>query len=233
MRLNFDTALTPKHLGIDIAPTESRYLPVSPSVEVPDSFGDYEKALDLARDCNLNECSRIYARLSGKFIFGDLIEALFTTYNIHTERLIISTYSYSQNNVDSLRNLLEGGYVDSIDLLVSDQFYSHENHPGKLIPYTYKELDHSEGPLANRFQLAACGTHDKLVFFKTDGGKHVCLHGSANFRSSGSMEHVMIEDNEAMYNFAVPGIDRVIHYFKTINKSARHSDLWNTVKQNS
>ncbi|GAB2582355.1 hypothetical protein [Spirosoma areae] len=225
LKLRIETQLTPKHLGVDLAPTEARYLPVFPAPEVPDTFGDYEKALDLARAVNLNDCPRMYARLSGRFIFGDLIEALFTTYNIHTERLIISTYSYSQNNVDSLRTLLDGGFVDSIDLLVSDQFYTHENRPGKLIPYTYQELDRD-----NRFQLGACGTHDKLTFFKTDGGKFICMHGSANFRSSGSMEHVMIENSEALYTFVVPGIDRLIKYFKTINKSARHSNLWQTVQ---
>ena len=224
MKLQVETQLLPRHLGIDPAPTEARYLPVFSAPEVPDTYGDYERALDLAKVCDLEKCSRIYARLSGKFIFGDLIEALFTTYNIHTERLIISTYSYSQNNVDSLRNLLEGNYVDTIDLLVSDQFYVHENKPGMLIPYTYQQLD-----IDNRFQLGACGTHDKLTLFKTDGGKHVVLHGSANMRSSGSMEHVMIENNKELYDFCIPGIDRLISYFKTIDKSARHSTLWNIV----
>lgn len=225
MTLNFETQLLPRHLGTDIAPTEARYLPVGDEVEVPDSFGNYERALDLAKDCDMNACPRIYARLSGKFIFGDFIEALFTTYNIHTERLIISTYSYSMENVDSLRNLLEAGYVDNIDLLVSDGFHGLERHG--IIPYTYEQLD-----IDNRFQLGVCGSHDKLTFFKTDGGKHICMHGSANLRSSGCMEHVMVENSKPLYNFAVPGIDKLIHNFKTINKSARHSKLWNIVTEN-
>jgi len=209
MKINFETKLLPRHLGIDLAPTETRYLPVPDAVEVPDSFGNYERALDLAKECNLSICPRIYARLSGKFIFGDFIEALFTTYNIHTERLIISTYSYSRENVDSLRNLLDAGYVDSIDMLVSDGFYGLERHG--IVPYTYEQLD-----IDNRFQLGVCGSHDKLVFFKTDGGKHICMHGSANLRSSGSMEHVMIENSQSLYDFCVPAIDRLIYNFKTI-----------------
>ena len=62
--------------------------------------------------------------------------------------MIISTLSLSQNNVDSLVNLFEGNYIDSLDLIISDHFFQHEK--SALLPYIYEKLD-----VKNRFQLSA------------------------------------------------------------------------------
>ena len=160
--------------------------------------------------------------MDGSFIFGDLIEALFTEKLIRAHRMDITTLSLSQENIDSLATLLLKGYVKELNLTVSDYFYAHERN--LLIPYIHKELD-----IDNRFQLAVSGNHTKIIVAKLTNGIYLVMHGSANLRSSGNLEQVMIQDSKEIYDFITATNDRVIEKFKTINKSVRRAKLWHGV----
>ena len=174
----------------------------------------YENASKMADE--IGDCSgRVFSLLSGSFIFGDLIEAIVVKNNWHVKRLVISTLSLSIANVESLRNLIAGGYVDKLDLVVSDYFYSHERN--KLIKDIYKRLD-----IDDKFQLTVANTHTKIVTIETHCGKSVIIHGSANLRSSGCTEQVCIEDDEGLTRFYIDElIEPNIKYFSTIGKSTR------------
>lgn len=69
----------------------------------------YRFAEQLATALKVQEGMRADAIVDGTFIFGDFIEAFVTTHNVFCEKMIISTLSLSQNNVDSLVNLVRGG----------------------------------------------------------------------------------------------------------------------------
>jgi len=183
----------------------------------------FEHAECLAREINLEGKDNIFVLLSGNFIFGDFIEALFYDKNIWTERLQISTLSMNLNNVISLQNLMKGGFVDNLDLIVSDFFYSHERNG--IVKDIYKYLDKD-----NRFQLAVAGIHTKIVSFKTELGKTYVMHGSANLRSSNSVEQLHIQDNESLYNFVTDFNNKLIEGNKTINKNFRGNRLWQKVQ---
>ena len=202
----------------------SRYIKPPPPRQIKAKSILYEYAADLARDLDIGEGTRHFAIISGNFIFGDFIEALLVGRNIHTDRMVINTLSMSQENVDSLANLLNGGFVDHLDLIVSSYFYAHERHKGGLIPYIYETLDKG-----NRFQLAAAGTHCKTVTFKTDGGKRFTIHGSANLRSSRCLEQVVIEEGEELFSFNNSISDRILEEYKTIQKDIRASKLWGVI----
>ena len=92
--------------------------------------------------------------------------------------MTISTLSLSQDNIDSLANLLDWGYIDELNLIVSAYWFSHERW--SLVPYCYERLDKED-----KFQLAVAGIHTKTCQFETLGGKRIVIHGSANLRSSG------------------------------------------------
>lgn len=124
---------------------------------------------------------------------------------------VVSLLSMSENNVDSLANLLNGGYVDSLDLIVSDYFFSHERR--NLVPYMYQELDKDD-----KFQLAASSTHCKLCLIETHCGMKIVMHGSANLRSSSNIEHICIEENPALYDFNMEFQAAIIEKYKTIRK---------------
>jgi len=183
----------------------------------------YEKAVDLANGLSIGKNTRQYCIVSGAFIFGDFIEAFVVKNNFHIKKMIISTLSMSQNNVDSLKNLVLGNYVDELKLIVSTFFYSHEKRG--LIPYIYKELDRKD-----KFQLAVADVHTKICMFETHKGGFAVIHGSANLRSSNCAEQFVVEENESLYKFNEEFHESIIDKFKTINKSVRDKSMLNIIK---
>ena len=175
---------------------DSRYITPPETPKQDSAFIKYENAEKLARkiDCD----KRTFVVVNGSFILGDFIEAFIVENDFHIKRMIISTLSLSENNVDSLKNLLEGEYIDQLDLLVSDYFFHSEadGHGNSLMPYIYQELDTD-----NRFQLAVSRSHTKATMFETHCGKKIVIHGSANLRSSANLEQIMIENNADLYDF--------------------------------
>ena len=204
------------------AKRNSRYFSPPKQKEIPERLLKYRFADELARGIIPERGMRVFAILDGSFIAGDFLEAWIVAHNLHVKKMTISTLSMSENNVDSLANLMNAGYVDALDLIVSDYFYSHERR--NLIPYLYQQLDKD-----NRFQLAAASTHCKICLMETEHGSKVIIHGSANLRSSSNLEHLCIEESpvDFLLNTQTPIIER----FKTINKSVRYNELWQAVQE--
>lgn len=157
----------------------------------------YENAQALAQDIGdfSEPGARVHAILNGNFIYGDFLEAWIKRHNWLIPDLYVATLSLSQDNLDSLANLLHGDYVQRLHLMVSDYWFAHER--GNLVPYAYQELDLG----GDRFQLTVTGSHCKLALIGTDTGAKLVLHGSANLRSSASIEQLAIEHDPALFDF--------------------------------
>lgn len=203
---------------------KSRYFAPPKQKEIPERLLKYRFAEELAESVVPEKEMRVFVLLDGSFIAGDFFEAWIVKHNIHVKKITISTLSMSENNVDSLANLLNAGYVDELDLIISDYFFSHERL--NLVPYLYKELDKD-----NRFQLAAASTHCKLCLMETHNGSKVVIHGSANLRSSSNLEHLCIEENPLLFDFLLSTQVAILERFKTINKSVRYNELWQAVQE--
>ena len=201
---------------------ENRYIKPPRTLEVPENLLKYDNAEKLAKAIKFAKGDRFHIRLNGSFIFGDFIEAFIVVNNYHVKELSVSTLSLSENNVDSFANLLNGGFVDKLNLVVSDYFFSHERR--NLVPYLYKELDKK-----NRFQLAAAGVHTKIVLIETHCGMKYYFHGSANLRSSANIEQVCLEENEMLFDWSKIEQDNIIEQYKTIDKSIRGKELWRLI----
>lgn len=197
---------------------ETRY--IKPRVyATPSDFVMYDNALKLARDIEITEGSRYDVVVNGSFIFGDFLEAFIVRNNAKCKKFTISTLSLNQNNVDSLHNLITHGYIDELNLIVSAYFYNMEIRA--LIPYIYRHLD-----IDNRLQLAVANVHTKTAQFETAGGKKIIAHGSANLRSSGSIEQFTIEENPELYDFYDDMFSRILERYQTIRKAVWGKDLW-------
>lgn len=202
---------------------KTRYIKPPKCKEIPERRMKYSLAIDLAKNMLPEKGCRYFAITDGKFIAGDFIEAFVTEHNIHVKSMTISTLSLSENNVDSLANLFEGGFVDELNLIVSGFFFSHERHD--LIPYLYQELDKE-----NKFQLAVADTHCKTCIFETHDGRFFVMHGSANLRSSSNIEQLCIEESKELYDFNFEYQAAIIEKYKTIRKPLRDATLWNILK---
>jgi len=202
--------------------------------EMSKSKVKYKYAQDLAEAITPKMGEHYYCVVNGSFVFGDFIEALIVENNWHVKEMSISTLGYNQNNVDSLKNLIDGGFLDKLNILASAEFYGHENgkelgaQTTKLIPYTYEELN---GHNQCAFQLGFCDTHMKIVNIETHCGMLVTIHGSANLRSSGNVEHFSIECDEEMHEFNKEIFDALLNKCATIKKPLRKSAMWETINK--
>ena len=185
----------------------------------------YNNALKLAKDTKIEANEKINCLVSGNFVFGDFIEAYFVEHQIYTDRLVLSTLSMNQNNIDSLKTLMLKGYINKLDIVISRYFYGLEKW--QLIPYLYKELDFED-----RFQLAVASVHTKVMLAKTLGEKHLVITGSANLRSSMNIETFTIEDNKDTYDFHLDYHDKIMDKYKTIDKqkAPKRGNIWGVVK---
>ena len=203
---------------------KSRYIKPKRHKYLKDSQLYFKNAEKLAKSINLKGNDCVFCILDGSFIFGDFIEAIFYEKNIYTERIQISTLSMSYANIISLKNLMKGGFVKNLDLIISDYFFAHERRG--LILDIYKELD-----FENRFQLAVVSSHIKVTSFKTELGKKYIIHGSANLRSSNCIEQITVEDNPDLFDFIEKHNNRILKKYSTINKSIRGKQLWQTLEE--
>ena len=191
--------------------------------EISERFIRYEnaeKCVDEISTSLLSKKERITTIVNGSFIFGDFIEAFVIKNKLKIKKMTLSTLSYSENNVDSLKNLMLYGYVDNLNLIVSDYFFGHER--ANLIPYTYNELDNEH----DTFQLAIERTHCKVYIFETYDEKYFVIQGSVNLRSSGNTENFTIEENKTIYTFFDNFLSEIIQRNKTINKSLKFKKSW-------
>lgn len=177
----------------------------------------FQNAEAFADQIDLTPGSRTFAWLSGNFIFGDVIEAMVSRRNARIKDLYIASLSMSRENIDSIKNvmLMLGEDLEKVVMVISGYLYSHEKFD--LIPYMYQELDDG----TDRVQIAFGGWHTKIITFDTVFGHTMTLHGSANLRSSNSVEQVMVEiDNRELHEFNAHIMQGIADKFGTINHKA-------------
>ena len=211
----FDLDLSAFDLGTAATgPVETRYCKPRVMRQVPAHQVKYDRARDLvlAMGRDIIDGHRVDALISGNFIFGDFIEALLVEMDAKADDLTLSTLAISQENVDSLHNLLTGDYVGTINIIVSDYFWSHNRHNAA---YIYEKLD-----LADRFQLAVAGVHTKIALLRIGEWKLI-ISGSANLRSARCVEVFTVETSPDLYDFHKAWHDALVTEYATIRKSLR------------
>lgn len=124
----------------------------------------YRNAEKIVNDIDFKPKNQhFFCFLAGDFVYGDFIEAVFEKTQFKTDELIISTLSLSSVNIQSLKNLLEGGYVKKLTLVLSSFFYAHERHKFikslSELPNTkniYCSSSHKNGDVCNRRRASLC-----------------------------------------------------------------------------
>ena len=191
----------------------------------------YEYAEDFANDLDLSNEREIFAFVSGNFVFGDFVEALVALGKLSVKRMGIHTLSLNDENIDSIRNILEWQPVNQLDIVLSDYWFSHERKPGGLVDYLFEELDLDGLDL----HVGFCGTHAKIWTIETLQGNTLTIHGSANLRSSGNVEQVSISPDKTLFEFCDSMLQRMLETYDVVNqdarkkKSVRRGKLWQAV----
>ena len=116
----------------------------------------YEHAEEFAREITLDGAHEVFAFVSGNFVFGDFIEALVSLGKLSVRRMGIQTLSLNDENVDSIRNILEWQPVEALDIALSDYWYSHERKPGGACRLPFRGIGHRRHGAACSFLRHAC-----------------------------------------------------------------------------
>ena len=206
------------------AKPENRFVLPKPHGKVRNAAVKYERAEDLVDEMGqaILDGDRTHTLVSGNFIFGDFFEALAVKRNLLIDDLTLSTLSLGKDNVDSLHNLLAGDYLRSLNIIVSDYFWSHNRQNA---PYIYNKLD-----INNMFQLAVAGTHTKVTLMRI-GDQKIVIKGSANLRSSRCVEEFTVETCAELYDFHKDWHDKILRDYGTIKKAVRASKLFDKITE--
>jgi hypothetical protein len=140
----------------------------------------------------------IYVNLTGKFIFGDFIGAFIQENNLDVQELSIISLAGNLEVYGLLVALVEKGWVKKMNLFLSEYTIAMDKkHSPKAVEFLKTALKNNRG----KIELHTGRVHAKLVLIKTVGGGKVTIHGSANLRSSQSIEQIIIQENEYLYDF--------------------------------
>jgi hypothetical protein len=201
----------------------TRFIEPHDCEEIAEYRVKYDNAVKLATDVGAMPLNfRAFVILDGKFIMGDLIEALIVQNNWLCEELTISTLSMSQANIDSLANLVNGDYLKQLNIIISHFYFANERQG--LMPYLYEKLD-----VNDVLQVAVASVHTKIAMIRTACGKKITIHGSANLRTSSNIEQIVIEHTPSLFDFCAEVHHGIIEAHKTINKPVRRTALWSAV----
>jgi hypothetical protein len=170
---------------------KTRY--IKPKFYSKPAKADYKNARQLVSEIHLSPGEQFHAIVKGDFIFGDFLEALIYDKNITVKNMYISTLSMSQNNIDSLAGLLDDGRIEKLTCVLSNYFYSHEKH--RLIKYMLENMDKGD-----KFDLLILRNHTKITLMEVSNIKLV-MSGSANLRSSESVEQFVLQESADLYTF--------------------------------
>lgn len=218
----FDHGVTPRAAGPAFRLRDPRYIKPRKYPSVPEYAVKFHNAKAMADAIEIpKDGERLYCLVPGNFIFGDLIEALAVKHNWLIKRLSVSTLSIGQENVDSMALLMEKGYLEAVDLIVSDYFFAHER---RNVHYIYEQLDKNSS-----LQLAVAGIHTKVYLIELDNGQKLTIHGSINMRACSSIEQFMIESDPSIFDFNREWMQAILSHYQTVNKSIRGTTLWQKV----
>ena len=188
----------------------------------------YEYALDFAEQLRLDNETETFAFVSGNFVFGDFVEALVDLGMLSVQRMSLMTLSLNDENIDSIRNIIEWQHVERLDLVVSDYWFAHERKAGGLVDYLFEELSVDWLEL----NVAVAAVHCKTWCIETRAGNRLTIQGSANLRSSRNIEQVHISPSRELFDFVDGFTKKIIDVYNVANKGksrikgVRSGELW-------
>lgn len=183
----------------------------------------FENAEAFADQISLDPHERTFAWGNGNFVFGDILPALVTRRGVQPRKLYIASLSLSIENIESIAAMLEELHIERCVILLSAFFYSHEKF--KLVKKMYELIGDD-----NRVQIVFGAYHMKFISMETLKGNYLTIHGSANMRSSNSVEQIMVEQTPEIYAFNSQIMEEIASKYGTINYNIKPDRTAKAVK---
>jgi len=140
----------------------------------------------------------VHAVLRGNFVVGDMLPYLLT-FTGYCPLLRISSLSVSDHNAETLRDLVTAGKVGRTMLIVSHWFKGgHEAG-------AFRSITNIIGDTGD---IKATRCHAKMILIRS-ADFNLVLAGSANLRSSDSLEQITIHNDPEVYDFHAAWMDEM------------------------
>jgi hypothetical protein len=131
------------------------------------------------------------------------------------EEMRVATLSYNRRNLAEMVRLLDTGAVRKLTLLCSAFF---RDHNGELWDETLEEF-------RDRGQRAAAArSHAKVATFAFASGRRLTAEGSANLRSNGNREQVLLADGAALHDWHARWVDDLVTAHEGAGDEGRQGD---------
>jgi hypothetical protein len=142
----------------------------------------------------------VHCLMTGRFDLMHLLVALIDTLGT-VETMRIATLCYNARNLAEMTALLDSGRVKALTLLCSAFFRDHNKA-------LWEETLEQFRPRGQR--AAAARSHAKVVTFAFASGRRLTLEGSANLRSNGNREQLLLADGADLHDWHVRWIDELV-----------------------
>jgi hypothetical protein len=142
---------------------------------------------------------RTHVTLRGDFVLCDLIPLILQSRGF-CPHLRIATLGMSADNANTLAQLQSEGKVGDITLAASDYFKAVDSAT------TFRSV---QAILSGRARFITLRTHAKVILIPTSSGDYLVIEGSANLRSSGNIEQIVIVNDKATHDHHASWIDEL------------------------
>jgi hypothetical protein len=147
-----------------------------------------------------------HAIMSGRYDLMVLLAAVLEFYASGCESLRIATLSYNDRNTLEMAELLRSGRVAALALLCSAFFKAHN-------PDQFAAAKREAAGFPGRWRLAAARNHCKVVLADF-GQRRLVLEGSANLRTNGNLEQLLIVQDAELFSWHAGWIDELVSRYE-------------------
>lgn len=164
------------------------------------------------------------ALVSGAFVFGDFLELLLYVHDLRPTAVYVATLGMSENNMDSIVNMVDYLGAEKVNLIISQYFESVKRND--MFPMMKRKFD------GYPVDVATLQTHCKIFIVRSPKGDAV-ITGSANLSSCNGVEQFVIMHDPAAVDYLQSRLDNIMEKFtvfrgltgETVQKRERNTGM--------
>jgi hypothetical protein len=161
----------------------------------------FREAKELLPHLPTAEGEATHAVMSGRYDLMVLLAAVLEFYASGCESLRIATLSFNDRNTLEMAELLRSGRVGTLALLCSAFFKAHNDAE-------YSQARRTAAEFPGRWRIAAARNHAKVITAHLPGQRRkLVLEGSANLRTNGNWEQLLIVLDDNLHDWHAAWID--------------------------
>jgi hypothetical protein len=162
----------------------------------------FREARELLPYLPMAEGEATHAIMNGRYDLCILLAAILEFCCSGVQRLRVATLSFNGRNTAEMTGFLRSGRVETLHLLCSDFFRAHNKAE-------YAEARQAAEAFPGRWRIAAARNHAKVITLDY-GPRKLVLEGSANLRTNGNREQLLIVQDGALHDWHAGWIDGMV-----------------------